>query len=525
MPSGELLGKYRLLKLLARGGMGEVYLARQEGLKGFSKTVVVKKILDGLAEDKAFSEMFINEARLSALLTHPNIVQVFDLGEDENGLYLAMEYVHGHSLRAIETQLQKRSTAMPPELAARICQQALLGLSHAHRAVNDVGQPLNLVHRDVSPDNILVGYDGSVKVTDFGIAKASGLAASRFTQAGVVKGKVAYMPPEQLQAERLDGRTDVYAMGVVLYELLSGKRPFVANTDTQLMLAIVQQQPRPLRDVLDNVDPELERIVLKALEKHPQDRFQSAAEMAEALAAFGQTMRSSLELMAVNRLLIALFGEDSAKPPTTQSLDGVPAQRATSNETRAAPVTVSAAHVMEVDDDDAVKTKTSEAPPLSSARTAASAPPSKLAYVALFAAAVLCSGAVMFVLMNKEAPAQPVAAPKVVEPAPAPPPPPPPEVKTEAPSPAPSPTATPAPAPAVAPAAAPKTGRVEIDVVPWGEVWLGKKSLGITPLDPIPLPAGAQVLVVKNPELNVERRVKVNVPAGGTARVRVNLME
>ena len=320
MPGGELLGKYRLLKLLARGGMGEVYLARHEGLKGFSKTVVVKKILAGLSEDKAFSEMFVNEARLSALLTHPNLVQVFDLGESEQGLYLAMEYVHGHSLRAIEQQLTKRSLKMPPELAARICQQALLGLHHAHRALNDLGQPLNLVHRDVSPDNILVGYDGSVKVTDFGIAKASGLAASRFTMAGVVKGKVAYMPPEQLKAERLDGRTDCYAMGVVLYELLSGKRPFAANTDTQLMLAIVQENPKPLREVLSSVDPQLEHVVLKALEKHPNDRFQSAGQMAEALAAYAQTKPNSMETSAINRLLISLFGEAASQPPTTQSV-------------------------------------------------------------------------------------------------------------------------------------------------------------------------------------------------------------
>src|SRR6185436_9595514 len=160
----ETVGRYRLLKLLAKGGMGEVYLARQEGLKGFSKTVVVKKILASFAEDKQFSEMFVNEARLAALLTHPNIVQVFDLGEEEGGLYLAMEYVHGHSLRAIEQTLHKRGERMPPELAARISQMALLGLAHAHRAVNDSGRPLNLVHRDVSPDNILVGYDGSVKV-------------------------------------------------------------------------------------------------------------------------------------------------------------------------------------------------------------------------------------------------------------------------------------------------------------------------------------------------------------------------
>lgn len=517
---GELLGKYRLLKLLARGGMGEVWLARQEGMKGFSKTVVVKKILEALAQDKAFAEMFVNEARLSALLTHPNIAQVFDLGEDQNGLYLAMEYVHGHSLRLIEQQLHKRGLTMPPELAARICQLALLGLHHAHRAVNDGGQPLNLVHRDVSPDNILVGYDGSVKVTDFGIAKATGSASSHFTQAGMVKGKVAYMPPEQLKAERLDGRTDVYAMGVVLYELLSGKRPFSAHTDTHLMLAIVQDDPKPLSEVI-TVDPALERIVLKALEKRPRDRFPSAAAMAEALGGFVETVRGSMDHAAIHRLLISLFGEASAKPPTTSSVDVMPAA-GEGNATRAAPRTGAIKELYETSSGEVamepqIATKTSAAHGVA---TPAAAPPraSGLVFLAVIPAIAIGAGISVFVWMRTHAePAAPVVVepvtPAVVEPPPPPVEPvkPPPEVVE--------------PVKPAAVAAVAKNGKVDLDVVPWGEVFLGKKSLGVTPMDPVSLPAGPQVLTVKNPELNVERKVKVNVPAGGTARVRVNLME
>jgi serine/threonine-protein kinase len=529
---GQTLGKYRLLRLLARGGMGEVYLARQEGLKGFSKTVVVKRILDHLAEDAAFSQMFINEARVSALLTHPNIVQVFDLGEEEGGLFLAMEYVHGQSLRKIGQALSKRKETMPHDLAARICQQALLGLSHAHQAVGDDGKPLNLVHRDVSPDNVLVGYDGSVKVTDFGIAKAT--ATSQHTQSGVVKGKVAYMPPEQLKAEGVDARTDVYAMGVVLYELLSGKRPFAGHTDTHLMLAIVQDEPKRFEEQGVKVEEPLERIVFKALQKTPATRYASAAAMAQALDAYAHGARSSMEQTAIHDLLVHLFGEDSAKPPTT-AVDTT--TLLDENVTRAAPATGAVPQLYETDSSEIpIATKTSEALATPSGTVTAAAPktgPSPLLWL-LVPGVLVAAGAAafMFARANDPTPAdKPSAVAVVPQPVkePAPPKPAEPEappvkqdpapVAPTPPGPAKTETAPDPPAPAVA-----RTGKLEIDVVPWGQVFAGKKLLGITPMDPVTLPTGAQTLTVKNPDLNVEKKVKVVIPPGGTARVRLNLM-
>jgi serine/threonine-protein kinase len=509
--------------------MGEVYLARQEGLKGFSKTVVVKRILDHLAEDAAFSQMFINEARVSALLTHPNIVQVFDLGEEEGGLFLAMEYVHGQSLRKIGQALSRRKETMPHDLAARICQQALLGLSHAHRAVGEDGKPLNLVHRDVSPDNVLVGYDGSVKVTDFGIAKAT--ATSQHTQSGVVKGKVAYMPPEQLKAEGVDERTDLYAMGVVLYELLSGKRPFAGHTDTHLMLAIVQDEPKRFEEQGVKVDEPLERIVFKALQKTPATRYPNAAAMAQALDAYAHGARSSMEQTAIHDLLVHLFGEESAKPPTT-AVDVT--TLLDENVTRPAPVTGPVPQLYETDSNEIqIATKTSEAMATPSGTVTAAAlksGPSPLLWLLVPGVLVAAGGAAFVFARAHDAPPvekpatvavaqQPAKEPEAppVKQDPAPTAPPAPETaKTEA---APEPAAA-----AAAPATVAKTGKLEIDVVPWGQVFAGKKLLGITPMDPVTLPTGTQTLTVKNPDLNVEKKVKVVIPPGGTAHVRLNLM-
>jgi serine/threonine-protein kinase len=533
--SGDTVGRYRLLKMLARGGMGEVFLARQEGLKGFSKTVVVKRILDHLSEDKSFSEMFVNEARLAALITHPNVVQVFDLGEEDGVLYLAMEYVHGHTLRQLEQELVKRGRLMPPPLAARICQQALLGLSHAHGVRGDDGAPLNLVHRDVSPDNILIGYDGSVKVTDFGIAKA--VTSQGLTQAGLVKGKIAYMPPEQVKAEGLDARTDIYAMGTVLYELLAGRRPFSGQSDTGLMLAIIQEAPPPLHELVPDIDPALERIVFDALEKNPAYRFQSAAEMASALDGYAQTVRGPMVQSAIHQLLVELFGEEA---PPSGVVERAP-QLATPVGDETVRMTATSAGLM-----------LAEAPPVRDTvpahqlvtQTADMPSPqvrrerSSVAWPIAMMVVALATGGGVFAWLKLHPP-EPAAvismapSPPVARPAP----------KAEAPVPAPAPLepapsrepqAAPAPAPAAAaPTAAPvapaaeaaKTGRVQVDVAPWGELFLGNKSLGITPMPPVTLPAGAQVLVVKNPDLKVERKVKVKVVGGGTTRVFVNLLE
>src|SRR5438552_5671450 len=221
------IGKYKLLRLIASGGMAEVYLARQAGAAGFEKLVCLKRILPHLARDRQFVEMFLNEARLAARLDHPNIVSIYDLGEANGNYFIAMEFIDGPSLRAVHKLSAERNELLPIPEICKIISMAAGGLQYAHDLADDKGEPLHLVHRDISPDNLLVHRNGSAKVVDFGIAKAAN--SSSQTRTGTLKGKVAYMPPEQLRGEQLDRRTDVFALGVVLYELLTGKRPWDAN--------------------------------------------------------------------------------------------------------------------------------------------------------------------------------------------------------------------------------------------------------------------------------------------------------
>ncbi|HEY8209197.1 MAG TPA: protein kinase [Myxococcaceae bacterium] len=282
------LGKYELVQRLAMGGMAEVFLARFEWARGLEKTVVVKRILPHLAQDAAFREMFFGEAQLAAQLNHPGIAQIIEFGESEGTYFLAMEYVDGPSLRALEKAVRARGERIPFAHGARIAASCCEALAHAHELIDAAtGQSLHLVHRDVSPDNILIARNGAVKVVDFGIAKAA--SQTHHTQAGMVKGKVAYMSPEQVRAESLDRRSDVYALGVVLYEMISGGRPFEGPNDLTLMTAKVNGTMVPLRTRCPDVPEALEAIVNRALQRSRDDRYPDcramAAELEEALIA------------------------------------------------------------------------------------------------------------------------------------------------------------------------------------------------------------------------------------------------
>src|SRR5947209_7397365 len=218
MSDGVPFGNYRLQRRLARGGMAEVFLARLIGVEGFERRVAIKRILPHLSESEEFRGMFLDEARLAAQLTHPNIVHIYDFGKVDDYYFIAMEYVDGVDLgRMIR---RAREKPVPFELCARILADVCAGLEFAHNAVDGMGRKLNVVHRDVSPQNVLVTYDGGVKLVDFGIAKAA-FAAER-TRPGVVKGKYAYMSPEQVEGRSLDGRSDVFSAGICLYELVTG---------------------------------------------------------------------------------------------------------------------------------------------------------------------------------------------------------------------------------------------------------------------------------------------------------------
>ncbi len=279
----ETFGRYQLVRKLATGGMGQVFLARQKGPVGFEKLVVVKRILPHLTEEDEFIQMFFDEARIAALLNHPNIAQIYDLGEVDGTYFIAMEYVHGESLRAVSQRAAERG-GMPLGLKCRVIADAAAALDYAHKAKSPSGQPLSLIHRDVSPQNILVGFNGGVKLIDFGVAKAHGKISQTMT--GAIKGKYAYMSPEQARGEELDSRSDVFGLGIVFYELLTHSRLFKRDSETATLRAVVGAKVPPPSTVVKGIPRSLDAIVLKALEKGRKQRYQSAAEMQMALEDF-----------------------------------------------------------------------------------------------------------------------------------------------------------------------------------------------------------------------------------------------
>jgi eukaryotic-like serine/threonine-protein kinase len=278
-------GKYLLLRQLAIGGMAEVYLARQSGPAGFEKECVIKRILPSLAADQQFVNMFLDEARIAARLSHPNIVQIFDLGSiNEGDYFLAMEHVHGVDLQQIEEAEAQRGGRIPLSVAVRICSNVAEGLEHAHRATDNRNQPLGLVHRDVTPSNVIVSFDGVGKILDFGIAKA--VAKKGRTEVGVIKGKIPYMSPEQVQGEPLDYRSDIFSLGTMLYELTTGHKPFEGEGPADLSMKILNDDPRPPEFYVDRYPSMLSDLIERAMAKKPADRYQSARDLHEALEEF-----------------------------------------------------------------------------------------------------------------------------------------------------------------------------------------------------------------------------------------------
>ena len=281
---GARLGRYELLLPIAYGGMARVWAARQHGQRGFSKTVAIKTILPHLAHNPEFEKMFLDEAKIAAGVHHPNVCEIYELGEEGSVLYLAMEWVSGDSLVHLLRGIGGKSTpqAIEPRIAARLIADACAGLHAAHELVDDDGRLLNVVHRDVSPHNILVSLEGTVKVMDFGVAKALGQTHQE-TAAGQVKGKVAYMAPEQIGGTNFDRRADIFGMGVVLYETLTGVQPFRGNGDPGVMQAVLRGTYEPPVRLVKGIPPELAAVIDRALAPEPRMRFATAERMRVAL--------------------------------------------------------------------------------------------------------------------------------------------------------------------------------------------------------------------------------------------------
>jgi serine/threonine protein kinase len=277
-------GKYYLLERINVGGMAEVFKAKVVGVEGFERIVALKRILPNIAEDEEFITMFIDEAKIAVQLQHANIAQIFDLGKVDEAYFIALEYVHGRDLRAIFDDLRKRGQPMPAPQVCYLIMQVCEGLDYAHNKRDAQGRALNLVHRDVSPQNVLIGFEGEVKLIDFGIAKAAGKASK--TQAGILKGKFGYMSPEQVRGLPIDRRSDIFALGIILYEMLTGQRLFMGESDFSTLEKVRNVEIVPPSSFNSEIPEPLERIVLKALAKDVEDRYQNALDLHDDLQAF-----------------------------------------------------------------------------------------------------------------------------------------------------------------------------------------------------------------------------------------------
>jgi hypothetical protein len=304
---GETLGKYEVLQRLACGGMAEIFLARAVGVLGFDKLVVLKRILPHLASRTDFVQMFLDEARIATTLTHPNIVHTHEVGVHGKSYFIVMEYLGGEDVRTIVRQLARTGERLPLEHSLKIAIGVAAGLQYAHDKKDREHKPLHIVHRDVTPQNVIVTYDGAIKLLDFGIAKA----AKRIneTRSGSFKGKVPYMSPEQCRGDGLDRRSDLFSLGILMHEMTLGRRLFEGDTDFQILKQIAEGPiPRP-RDVDGNYDPRLQAIVLKALERDPKQRFQTARELQVALEELAYDLRLRLSPLGLADYMHTLFAD------------------------------------------------------------------------------------------------------------------------------------------------------------------------------------------------------------------------
>ncbi|HYV46190.1 MAG TPA: protein kinase [Myxococcaceae bacterium] len=317
LAEGTPIGKYVVRRKIAEGGMAEIYLASSRGPEGFEKDVAIKRIRPFLAGDEQFVQMFIAEARVASRLNHANLVQVFEFDKHQDTFYLAMELVRGHSLWDVRRRAKEMVDPMSPTLVAHVGAEVARGLGYAHRLA-DKGKPLNLVHRDVTPHNVLLSFDGAVKLADFGVAKHS--ASS--TAAGVLKGKFAYMSPEQSRGEALDGRTDLFALGIVLWENLTGGRLFDGDSDVAVLRAVQSSAIAPPSRLNPDVPEALSAVVMKALERDPAQRYQDGQEMERALAGFVLSHAKSVDDTDLGAYLRKLYAEELAQEARVPAPEG-----------------------------------------------------------------------------------------------------------------------------------------------------------------------------------------------------------
>ncbi len=509
------LGSYQLLRPIGQGGMGEIWLAEQVGPGGFKRPAVVKRLKESLTDEDEFLEMFLEEARLAALIHHPNVVSVFEFAREGDTYFLAMEYVNGITLRSLLKLARQKGELLPEPIIASIAVQALQGLAAAHELVDEHGQPLHLVHRDISPDNIMVAFDGMVKVLDFGIAKARTSAAQ--TRVGTMKGKLSYMPPEAALGQPLDARADLWSMGVVLYEAVTQRRPFAADNDAAVYAAVVNADPLPPLGVNPTTSLAFDSIIRMALAKSPDDRPPTARAFAETLLQLPGVPVAQRELGEFIREFVGEATE--SKPPRPAAAAPEVSDRyfmsfSGSHQVSQAwwwallaLVAVFALGALALWQGGAFETPREHEADLAFERATPdlpkvdlrATPPARLDGSTTWPE--VDSGASAAALEAADSGAR--------------------EALAVAPTPV---DAGPEPVKVVEKERPAGRGTfLEIRATPWADITLDGKSLGPTPLGAVRVRPGNHVLVLSNPQLKKRRVVQVNVEAGKTKRVAVDL--
>ena len=311
--------KYKILEKLDSGGMAEIYRGEVESIQGFKKQVAIKRILPHLTKNQKFVAMFLDEARLSLHLNHANVVQVFDIGVADNTYFIVMEYVDGTNLKAIFEIIEARGYPIPVAQGVYTLIEVLKALSYAHELVDDAGRSLGVVHRDVSPPNVLISKRGEVKLVDFGLAKAVGQLEQ--TDPGIVKGKFSYLSPEAATGSHVDARADIFAAGILLFEALTGRRLFLGETDLHTVELVRRAEIPSLMELNTQVPPALEQVVYRALSRDPAHRFQTAREMGDALAHVLFAHNMKVTNFDIGGLVNEMLAQESVARPEPSIID------------------------------------------------------------------------------------------------------------------------------------------------------------------------------------------------------------
>jgi eukaryotic-like serine/threonine-protein kinase len=305
---GERLDRFELIAELASGGMATVFLARLLGVAGFQRLVAIKRLHPHLAREEEFVEMFLDEARLAARIHHPNVVPIQEVGQSDRGYYLVMDYIEGDTLARLLARSAARRASVRVDVVTRVVLDVLAGLHAAHEMVDDAGHPLAIVHRDVSPQNILVGVDGVARITDFGVARAASRLST--TRSGQLKGKLAYMAPEQARGAGVDRRADIFACGIVLWEALAVKRLFKGDGEAETLNRVLYEPIPMLRSAAPDVPVELERVTMKALERDPAARYATAQDFADDLERAARSARGISSVRDVAACVEEVIGDE-----------------------------------------------------------------------------------------------------------------------------------------------------------------------------------------------------------------------